>query len=83
MQGAEAGRQAQYLLEVALPLEIRRVAREERGGREKGEGTGKRIALGGRGKEGGKRGKEGRRKERREKEGINRNLPFSFLGSSS
>lgn len=68
LQGAEAGRQAQYLLEVALPLEIRRVAGEEGGSREKGEGAGKRIALGGsgRGKEkGGKKeggGKGGKRK---------------------
>lgn len=83
MPGAEAGRQAQYLLEVAFPLEIRRVAGEEGGDREKGEGTGKRIALEGKGKRGGKRGKQEGREERREKEGTNRSHPFSFLGSSS
>lgn len=67
LQGAEAGRRAQYLLEVALPPEIRSVAGEEGAAEKRGERTEKRIAFGGRGRGKGKGGKkewwgEGKRK---------------------
>lgn len=81
MPDAEAGRQALYLLEVALPLEFPKVAQV--GGR-----FPKRTAL--REKEGGKEGrkigeweKERGRERGMEKEGTNRSHLFSFLGSSS
>lgn len=84
LQGAEAGRQAQYLLEVALPVEIQRVAEEEGGSREKGEGAEKRInSLGKEGVEEKEKGERRREGERREKEGTNRSHPLSFLRSSS
>lgn len=58
LQGAEAGRRAQYLLEVALPPEIRSVAGEEGAAEKRGERTEKRIAFGGRGRGKGKGGKK-------------------------